>query len=125
MTGFSFPAQSKAVTSRKSWCEPMVLPMIFRSLYAMRVPSGLGTAVTEKTTDIFLEAAFFSQDVIAGRARSYGMHTDASLRFERGVDPEGQGRAVERATELLLSIAGGDAISWPSSCMRWASSSEA
>ena len=37
------------------------------------------------------------------------MHTDASLRFERGVDPEGQGRAVERATELLLEIAGGDA----------------
>ena len=37
------------------------------------------------------------------------MHTDASLRFERGVDPEGQARAVERATRLLLEIAGGDA----------------
>jgi phenylalanyl-tRNA synthetase beta chain len=46
---------------------------------------------------------------MAGRARAYGMHTDASLRFERGVDPEGQGRAVERATELLLGIAGGEA----------------
>ena len=46
---------------------------------------------------------------MAGRARNYGMHTDASLRFERGVDPEGQARAVERATELLLEIAGGEA----------------
>ena len=73
------------------------------------IMGGLGTAVTEKTTDIFLEAAFFSQDVIAGRARSYGMHTDASLRFERGVDPEGQARAIERATQLLIDITGGEA----------------
>jgi phenylalanyl-tRNA synthetase beta chain len=73
------------------------------------IMGGLGTAVTEQTTDIFLEAAFFTQDVIAGRARSYGMHTDASLRFERGVDPEGQARAIERATQLLIDIAGGKA----------------
>jgi phenylalanyl-tRNA synthetase beta chain len=73
------------------------------------IMGGLGTAVTEKTTDIFLEAAFFTQEVIAGRARSYGMHTDASLRFERGVDPEGQARAIERATQLLVDIAGGQA----------------
>jgi phenylalanyl-tRNA synthetase beta chain len=73
------------------------------------IMGGLGTAVTEQTTDIFLEAAFFTQDVIAGRARSYGMHTDASLRFERGVDPDGQARAVERATQLLVDIAGGQA----------------
>ncbi|MDJ0905116.1 MAG: phenylalanine--tRNA ligase subunit beta [Woeseiaceae bacterium] len=73
------------------------------------IMGGLGTAVTEQTTDIFLEAAFFTQDVIAGRARSYGMHTDASLRFERGVDPEGQARAIERASQLLIDIAGGDA----------------
>jgi phenylalanyl-tRNA synthetase beta chain len=58
---------------------------------------------------VFFEGAFWPQDFMAGRARNYGMHTDASLRFERGVDPEGQGRAVERATELLLEIAGGDA----------------
>ena len=73
------------------------------------IMGGLGTAVTEKTTDIFLEAAFFTQDVIAGRARSYGLHTDASLRFERGVDPAGQARAIERATQLLIGIAGGEA----------------
>ena len=73
------------------------------------IMGGLSTAVTDKTTDVFFEGAFWPPDFMAGRARSYGMHTDASLRFERGVDPEGQGRAVERATELLLAIAGGDA----------------
>ena len=73
------------------------------------IMGGLSTAVTDKTTDVFFEAAFWPQDFMAGRARGYGMHTDASLRFERGVDPEGQGRAVERATELLLGIAGGQA----------------
>ncbi len=73
------------------------------------IMGGLSTAVTDKTTDVFFEAAFWPQDFMAGRARAYGMHTDASLRFERGVDPDGQGRAVERATELLLQIAGGEA----------------
>ena len=73
------------------------------------IMGGLSTAVTDQTTDVFFEAAFWPPEVMAGRARSYGMHTDASLRFERGVDPAGQGRAVERATELLLAIAGGDA----------------
>ena len=70
---------------------------------------GLGTAVSDKTTDVFFEAAFWPQDFMAGKARTYGMHTDASMRFERGVDPAGQARAIERATELLLAIAGGDA----------------
>jgi phenylalanyl-tRNA synthetase beta chain len=73
------------------------------------IMGGLSTAVSEKTTDVFFEAAFWPQDFIAGRARSYGLHTDASLRFERGVDPQGQARAVERATSLLLEISGGDA----------------
>ena len=73
------------------------------------IMGGLSTAVSDATTDVFFEAAFWPQEYIAGRARSYGMHTDASLRFERGVDPCGQARAVERATELLLEISGGDA----------------
>jgi len=73
------------------------------------IMGGLSTAVTDTTTDVFFEAAFWPPDFMAGRARAYGMHTDASLRFERGVDPEGQGRAVERATELLLQISGGKA----------------
>jgi phenylalanyl-tRNA synthetase beta chain len=73
------------------------------------IMGGLTTAVTDSTTDVFFEAAFWPQDFMAGRARSYGMHTDASMRFERGVDPAGQGRAIERATQLLLEIAGGNA----------------
>ena len=73
------------------------------------IMGGLSTAVTHKTTDVFFEAAFWPQEFMAGRARAYGMHTDASMRFERGVDPAGQGRAIERATQLLLDIAGGDA----------------
>ena len=73
------------------------------------IMGGLSTAVTDATTEVFFEAAFWPPAFMAGRARSYGMHTDASLRFERGVDPQGQARAVERATELLLAISGGDA----------------
>lgn len=73
------------------------------------IMGGLSTMVTEDTRDVFFEAAFWPQHIMAGRARSYAMHTDASTRFERGVDPAGQARAVERAVELLVMIAGGDA----------------
>jgi len=71
------------------------------------IMGGLSTAVTTETTDVYFEAAFWPPDFMAGRARQYGMHTDASLRFERGVDPALQARAIERATELLTSISGG------------------
>ncbi|MBT8100207.1 MAG: phenylalanine--tRNA ligase subunit beta, partial [Gammaproteobacteria bacterium] len=73
------------------------------------IMGGLSTAVSADTRHVFFEAAFWPQAFVAGRARAYGLHTDASLRFERGVDPEGQARAVERATGLLLEIAGGEA----------------
>ena len=73
------------------------------------VMGGLSTAVKPTTTDVFFEAAFFSPEAIAGRARQYGLHTDAGHRFERGVDFNGQNRAIERATQLLLEIAGGEA----------------
>ncbi len=73
------------------------------------IMGGLSTAVSDDTTDVYFEGAFWTPVHIAGRARAYGMHTDASMRFERGVDPQGQARAVERASELLLDIAGGQA----------------
>ena len=73
------------------------------------IMGGATTAVNEETQDIFLEAAYFSPIAVAGRARTYGMHTDAGHRFERGVDYRGQVRAIERATELILAIAGGQA----------------
>jgi phenylalanyl-tRNA synthetase beta chain len=71
------------------------------------IMGGDASAVTESTCDIFLESAFFSPSAIAGRARRYGLHTDASHRFERGVDPQLQITAMERATQLLTDIAGG------------------
>jgi phenylalanyl-tRNA synthetase beta chain len=73
------------------------------------IMGGRSTAVSGQTVNVFLEAAFWPQNVVAGRARRYALHTDASLRFERGVDPALQGRAVDRATELLLGICGGAA----------------
>ena len=73
------------------------------------IMGGQGTAVSNETRDVFLECAFFSPLAIAGRARSYGLHTDASHRYERGVDYQLQLRATERATQLLLDIVGGEA----------------
>ena len=70
---------------------------------------GLQSGVTTKTSHIFLESAFFSPLAIAGKARQYGLHTDASHRYERGVDPQLQRTAIERATTLLLQIVGGEA----------------
>lgn len=71
------------------------------------IMGGLTSGVGGATVDVFLEVAFFAPAAIAGRARRMGLHTDASLRFERGVDPRGQRRAIERATTLLTAIAGG------------------
>jgi len=73
------------------------------------IMGGGNSAVSDTTRDVFLECAYFAPLAIAGKARGYGMHTDASHRYERGVDHGLQHRAMERATELLLSIVGGEA----------------
>ncbi len=73
------------------------------------IMGGLDSSVDDKTTDVFLESAFFTPSLIAGKARSYGLHTDSSHRFERGVDPQLQRRALQRATFLLQDIVGGKA----------------
>ncbi|VEB26119.1 phenylalanyl-tRNA synthetase subunit beta [Actinobacillus lignieresii] len=70
---------------------------------------GEASSVNENTTDVVLESAFFAPLAITGRARQYGLHTDASHRFERGVDPQLARDAMERATALLLEICGGEA----------------
>ncbi|WP_032848936.1 phenylalanine--tRNA ligase subunit beta, partial [Mannheimia haemolytica] len=70
---------------------------------------GEASGVSENTKDVVLESAFFASLAITGRARQYGLHTDASHRFERGVDPELTRQAMERATALLLEICGGEA----------------
>jgi len=61
------------------------------------------------SADIFLEAAHFTPAAVSGRPRRLGLLTDAAYRFERGVDPAGPARALERATQLILQIAGGEA----------------
>ncbi|CUS48890.1 MAG: phenylalanyl-tRNA synthetase beta subunit PheT [Idiomarinaceae bacterium HL-53] len=80
--------------------KPMAMAGIF---------GGEASGVTTTTQDIFLESAFFSPVTIMGKARRFGLHTDASHRYERGVDPELQKVAIERATALILEICGGKA----------------
>lgn len=73
------------------------------------VMGGARTGVTADTQDIFLESACFTPLAVAGQGRRYKIHTDSLHRFERGVDPVLQVRALERATHLIQSIAGGEA----------------
>ncbi|AZE73905.1 Phenylalanyl-tRNA synthetase beta chain [Pseudomonas synxantha] len=80
-----------------------------RALAIAGVMGGEHSGVSATTRDIFLESAFFDQIAIAGKARSYGLHTDASHRYERGVDWKLAREAMERATGLLLDITGGEA----------------
>ncbi|MCW8194172.1 phenylalanine--tRNA ligase subunit beta [Proteobacteria bacterium 005FR1] len=73
------------------------------------IMGGQRTAVSDSTRNIFFESAFFAPLAIAGKARNYGMHTDASHRYERGVDYNLAETAMERASQLLIEIAGGEA----------------
>ena len=73
------------------------------------IMGGEQSGVTEQTQDIQLEAAFFAPLAIANRARQYGLHTDSSHRFERGVDFQLPAKAMERATALIIDICGGQA----------------
>lgn len=73
------------------------------------VMGGMESAVTLLTTNIFLESAFFQPVCISRMSRHYKLNSESSYRFERGVDPELQIRAIERATQFILDIAGGQA----------------
>ena len=78
-----------------------------KALALAGVMGGEESAVTSATQHIFLESAFFNPITIAGKAREYGLHTESSHRFERGVDPELASRAIQRATQLIKECAGG------------------
>jgi phenylalanyl-tRNA synthetase beta chain len=80
-----------------------------RALAFAGIMGGADSAVGEGTTRLLLESAFFAPVPLSGQARSFGLHTDSSHRFERGVDFQLQRRAMERATELLLAAVGGTA----------------
>ncbi len=73
------------------------------------IMGGQATSIQDSTTKVFLESASFKPEIIAGKARRYGLHTDSSHRFERGVDPILARQAIERATEMILNIVGGNA----------------
>src|SRR5262249_39927100 len=72
------------------------------------IMGGESTKADEGTKNIFLESAFFWPDAIQGRARRYGFSSDASPRFERGVDPQNNVHGVEYATRLIVEICGGE-----------------
>jgi phenylalanyl-tRNA synthetase beta chain len=73
------------------------------------VMGGDATAVGDETRNVYLEAAFWWPKAIAGRARRYNFSTDASHRYERGVDPASTAEYIERITQLILDICGGQA----------------
>jgi len=86
----------------------MVIADDEKALAIAGIMGGLSSSVTDETQDIFLESAFFAPLAIAGRARSFGLHTDASQRYERGVDFELPILAMHRASQLIAELAGGE-----------------
>ncbi|ARN32118.1 TPA: phenylalanine--tRNA ligase subunit beta [Acinetobacter baumannii] len=86
----------------------MVIADDQKALAIAGIMGGLASSVTDDTTDIFLESAFFAPLAIAGRARRFGLHTDSSQRYERGVDFELPVIAMNRASQLIQELAGGE-----------------
>jgi len=93
----------------KANTETLIIADAEKALALAGIMGGSSSAVSESTQDIFLECAFFSPTFMMGKSRHYGLHTDSSHRFERGVDADLQSRAIERASELIIEIAGGSA----------------
>lgn len=89
--------------------EVLVIADDARVLALAGIMGGQGSGVETSTADLFLESAFFHPDAIVGKARRFGLATDSSFRFERGVDFAATRQALERATQLLLEICGGRA----------------
>src|SRR5262245_50168151 len=73
------------------------------------IMGGDATAVSDDTRDVYIEAAFWWPDAVAGRSRTFGFTTDAGHRFERGVDPSTTVQHIERITALVLQVCGGQA----------------
>ncbi|HEY3346665.1 MAG TPA: phenylalanine--tRNA ligase subunit beta [Nitrospirota bacterium] len=78
-----------------------------RAVALAGIMGGQNSEVTDKTTDIFIESAYFNPTSIRKTSKALGMHTEASHRFERGTDPEGLIMAMYRASELIQKLAGG------------------
>jgi phenylalanyl-tRNA synthetase beta chain len=89
--------------------DTLVIADANKALAIAGIMGGEDSGVTTATKNILLESAFFNPEAIAGKARSYGLHTESSHRFERGVDFELPQKALERATQLIIDICGGQA----------------
>ncbi|MEQ1629323.1 MAG: phenylalanine--tRNA ligase subunit beta [Gallionella sp.] len=87
--------------------EVLVIADDARVLALAGIMGGQGSGVETTTRDVFLESAFFHPDAIVGKARRFGLATDSSFRFERGVDFAATQLALERATQLLIDLCGG------------------
>lgn len=96
-------------TEAKLSADTLVIADHNKALAMAGIFGGEHSGVNDETQNVLLESAFFSPLSITGRARRYGLHTDASHRYERGVDPVLQYKAMERATRLLLDLCGGEA----------------
>ncbi len=88
--------------------EDLVIADDKNALALAGIMGGAASAVNDKTQHIVLESAYFVPEKMAGKARSYGLHTDSSHRFERGVSIDLQEQAIDRVTQLLVDIVGGD-----------------
>jgi phenylalanyl-tRNA synthetase beta chain len=100
-------------TEKKLTGEELMIKDGERSLAMAGVVGGLNSGVSDATTDLFLEAAYFEPSSVRKASRLHGIQTDSAYRFTRGVDPDGTLRAMDRATELILKVAGGAAFSLP------------
>jgi len=96
----------KEITLR---ADTMVIADANKALALAGIMGGNDSAVSDATHSIYLESAYFVPDKIMGKARTYGLHTDSSHRFERGVSPDLQLKALERASKLITGICGGSA----------------
>ena len=96
-------------TKAKLNADTLVIADHHKALAMAGIFGGEHSGVNQETANVLFECAFFSPLSITGRARRHGLHTDASHRYERGVDPQLQYKAIERATRLLLDICGGEA----------------
>jgi len=88
--------------------DTLVIADDIKALALAGIMGGADSAVSNSTTDIYLESAYFVPEKIMGKARTYGLHTDSSHRFERGVSPDLQHKAMQRATQLIIDICGGE-----------------
>ena len=74
------------------------------------VLGGKDSGVSEETTSIFLESAYFNPVAVRKAAKAHGLNTDASFRFERGVDPNNTKTAITHAIQLITEVAGGTLV---------------